>query len=92
LRQRSSEINDLNRYNSDDSRIRAFWSAFRLHQATKSRILARGRGHWRLDLTMMQSAIRFGCSNAWRFPDGPPADYAFAFNDWAFDGNGFPKK
>ena len=49
-------------------------------------------GRWRLDLTMMQSTIRFGRSNAWRFPDGPPADYAFAFNDWAFDGNGFPKK
>jgi uncharacterized protein len=49
-------------------------------------------GRWRLDLTMMQSAIRFGRSNAWRFADGPPADYAFAFTDWAFDGNGFPKK
>jgi uncharacterized protein len=49
-------------------------------------------GRWRLDLTMMQSAIRFGRNNAWRFAAGPPADYAFAFNDWVFDSNGFPKK
>jgi uncharacterized protein len=48
-------------------------------------------GRWRLDLTMMQSAIRFGRSNAWRFAGTPPADYAFAFSDWAFDRNGFPK-
>ncbi len=48
-------------------------------------------GRWRLDLTLMQGAIRFGRSNAWRFADKPPADYAFAFGDWDFDRNGFPK-
>ena len=49
-------------------------------------------GRWRLDMTLMQSAIRFGRNNAWRFAGGPPADYAFAFSDWSFDRNGFPKK
>jgi uncharacterized protein len=49
-------------------------------------------GRWRLDMTLMQNAIRFGRSNAWHFAGGPPSDYAFAFSDWAFDGNGFPKK
>ena len=48
-------------------------------------------GRWRLDLTLMQSAIRFGRNNAWHFAGKPPADYAFAFSDWAFDRNGFPK-
>lgn len=48
-------------------------------------------GRWRLDLTLMQSAIRFGRNNAWRFAGKPPADYVFAFDDWAFDRNGFPK-
>jgi uncharacterized protein len=47
-------------------------------------------GAWRLDLSVMQSAIRFGRGNAWRFADGPPPRYRFAFADWRFDGNGFP--
>jgi len=45
---------------------------------------------WRLDLTMMQSAIRFGRSNAWRFDMSVAHDYRFAFEDWNFDKNGFP--
>ena len=47
-------------------------------------------GRWRLDLTMMQGAIRFGRNNAWRFAGGLPPEYAFAFSDWSFDRNGFP--
>ncbi len=49
-------------------------------------------GRWRLDLTMMQRAIRFGRNNSWHFAGEPPVDYAFAFSDWAFDRNGFPKQ
>jgi uncharacterized protein len=47
-------------------------------------------GQWRLDLTMMQSAIRFGRNNAWRLVPGADHPYGFAFVDWRFDGNGFP--
>ncbi len=45
---------------------------------------------WALDLTMMQTAIRFGRSNAWRFDTAASHPYGFAFADWRFDGNGFP--
>lgn len=47
---------------------------------------------WRLDLTMMQTAIRFGRTNAWRFDTSVEHDYRFAFEDWVFDRNGFPKR
>jgi len=47
---------------------------------------------WRLDLTMMQSAIRFGRSNAWHFVPGKPHPYTFAFTDWSFDRHGFPQR
>jgi uncharacterized protein len=47
-------------------------------------------GTWALDLTMMQSAIRFGRTNAWRFLPGAAHPYHFAFEDWRFDRNGFP--
>lgn len=47
-------------------------------------------GAWRLDLTMMQEAIRFGRSNAWLFAKGVEHPYQFAFRDWEFDSNGFP--
>ena len=45
---------------------------------------------WRLDLTMMQGSIRFGRNNAWRLVPGADHPYAFAFDDWRFDGHGFP--
>ncbi len=48
------------------------------------------RGAWRLDLTMMQRAIRFGRSNAWHFVKGIGHPYEFAFSDWKFDEHGFP--
>jgi uncharacterized protein len=50
----------------------------------------RGDAGWQLDLSVMQRAIRFGRNNAWRFEGGPPRDYGFAFEDWRFDGHGFP--
>ena len=50
----------------------------------------RGAGGWALDLTMMQSAIRFGRSNAWHFDLAADHPYGFAFTDWEFDANGFP--
>ncbi len=53
--------------------------------------LVREAGRWRLDLTMMQTAIRFGRSNAWHFAHGVEHPYGFAFSDWAFDRNGFPR-
>ena len=47
-------------------------------------------GRWRLDLTMMQRAIRFGRSNQWHFEPGISHPYDFAFTDWQFDRNGYP--
>ncbi|NNE82340.1 MAG: TPM domain-containing protein [Alphaproteobacteria bacterium] len=47
-------------------------------------------GAWALDLTMMQRAIRFGRTNAWRFDQSIDHPYRFAFTDWRFDENGFP--
>lgn len=47
-------------------------------------------GAWALDLTMLQRAVRFGRSNAWRFDQSVDHPYAFAFQDWRFDANGFP--
>jgi uncharacterized protein len=52
--------------------------------------LAREAGTWKLDFTVMQEAIRFGRDNSWRFANGVPGRYDFAFADWTFDGNGFP--
>jgi uncharacterized protein len=49
-------------------------------------------GKWRLDLTMMQKAIRFGRSNAWHFDPRVDHAYRFAFEDWHFDPQGFPMK
>lgn len=49
-------------------------------------------GAWRLDLTMMQRAIRFGRSNAWRLEPGVRHPYGFAFEDWRFDAHGFPRR
>lgn len=45
---------------------------------------------WRLDLAAQQKHIRFNHRNYWRFVDGPPPEYAFAFDDWTFDTHGFP--
>ncbi len=53
-------------------------------------LLVREDGLWRLDLQAMHAAIRFSRDNAWRFADAPPAAYAFGFDDWTFDGNGYP--
>lgn len=47
-------------------------------------------GEWKLDLTMMQTAIRFNHRNEWHFSNGWPGPYAFAFQDWRFDSHGFP--
>ncbi len=49
-------------------------------------------GAWALDLTMMQRAIRFGRSNAWRFDFDVSHPYEYAFADWKFDRHGFPRK
>ncbi|MDX1379833.1 MAG: TPM domain-containing protein [Xanthomonadales bacterium] len=45
---------------------------------------------WRLDLTMMRDAVRFGRDNSWHFAAGVRHPYEFAFTDWNFDRNGFP--
>ncbi len=46
---------------------------------------------WRLDLTMMQTAIRFNHRNEWHFVHGvAPHPYVFAFDDWRLDKNGYP--
>jgi hypothetical protein len=49
-------------------------------------------GGWKLDLTMMQKAIRFNHMNEWHFDRAATHPYGFAFQDWSFDTNGFPQK
>ncbi|MGA7305670.1 MAG: TPM domain-containing protein, partial [Rhodothermales bacterium] len=46
--------------------------------------------HWTLDLASMSRAIRFGRTNAWHRSKKGFGHYAFAFDDWTFDENGFP--
>jgi uncharacterized protein len=49
-------------------------------------------GAWRLDLATQQKVVGFGRDNSWHL--NPKASvgspYRFAFDDWVFDGNGFP--
>lgn len=52
---------------------------------------ARASDGWLLDLATMQRVIRFGRSNAWRLAERADHPYAFAFEDWRFDANGFPR-
>lgn len=52
--------------------------------------LRREGAAWKLDLATLAAAIRFNHENEWRFQKPPPADYAFAFDDWRLDRNGFP--
>ena len=52
--------------------------------------LALEEAAWKLDFTVMQQSIRFGRDNSWRFANGVPEEYRFAFADWTFDRNGFP--
>jgi uncharacterized protein len=47
---------------------------------------------WRLDLTMMSLAVRFGRDNSWHFDASVRHPYEFAFEDWRFDSNGFPQE
>ena len=51
----------------------------------------RSQDGWQLDLTMMQDVIRFGRSNSWRLDLSVDHPYKFAFTDWTFDSNGFPR-
>jgi len=46
---------------------------------------------WTLDLAAMSRAVRFGRSNAWHVSGKGFGDYAFGFDDWAFDEKGFPR-
>lgn len=52
--------------------------------------LVREDDSWRLDLTMMQQAIRFNNRNEWHFVPGVGHPYEAAFNDLYLDRNGFP--
>lgn len=53
--------------------------------------LRRDGSEWQLDLTMMQTAIRFGRDNSWRLLPEAEHPYGFAFEDWSFDRHGFPR-
>ena len=49
----------------------------------------------KLDLTMMRKAIRFNHRNEWHFDTQYQLEnerYAFAFSDWRFDRQGFPRE
>ena len=45
---------------------------------------------WKLDLTIMQKAVRFDNKNRWHLVPGVTHDYDFGFSDWTFDSNGYP--
>jgi uncharacterized protein len=45
---------------------------------------------WRLDLATMSKVIVFGRNNAWHLAPRTEHPYGFAFEDWSFDGVGFP--
>ena len=50
-------------------------------------------GAWKLDLTIMQKAIRFNYRNQWHFDlnyDPLSEPYGFAFAGWRLDKHGFP--
>jgi uncharacterized protein len=47
-------------------------------------------GAWRLDLTETSRLIRFNHNNQWRLSSESVHLYAFAFQDWRFDAQGFP--
>ena len=53
--------------------------------------LRRSSNDWRLDLTMMSGAIRFNHRIEWHFVKSTPSEFSFAFEDWRFDTNGFPR-
>jgi uncharacterized protein len=53
--------------------------------------LRRENDAWKLDLTSLSSALGFNHENQWRFQVPLPDDYAFAFEDWRIDRNGFPR-
>ena len=44
---------------------------------------------WQLDLSEMQRAVRFNHQSYWHLA-APDTPYRFAFDDWRFDGNGYP--
>lgn len=44
---------------------------------------------WELDLTVMQTLIRFGRDNSWHFAIGERNPYSFAFKDWRIDHRGY---
>ena len=55
-------------------------------------LFRRESGRWRLDFIGMHDAIGHNQRNQWHFLAGqPPAEYAFAFNGWRFDSNGYPR-
>jgi uncharacterized protein len=74
---------------SDDGQLAVIRYPIRNRQCNPW-FMVREHGAWRLDLTMMQKAIRFGRSNAWHFAKDIRHPYQFAFTDWEFDDNGFP--
>ena len=50
-------------------------------------------GIWKLNLTMMQKAIRFNHRDQWHFDLNNPSamqPYKFAFTDWRLDKHGYP--
>ncbi|CAM3413580.1 TPM domain-containing protein [Parendozoicomonas haliclonae] len=54
--------------------------------------LAREGDVWKLDLTMMQHAIRFNANNQWRVNREAFHHYWFGFSDLNLDRNGYPRK
>jgi uncharacterized protein len=55
-------------------------------------VLSRGDEGWQLDLAFMSRVILFNHRNEWHFGAAVPDEIAFAFRDWRFDENGFPRR
>lgn len=54
----------------------------------------REQSAWRLDLFTQQRHVRFGRDNSWHFTSTSAASnpFHFAFEDWEFDGAGYPMR
>lgn len=53
-------------------------------------LLFRENSRWVLDLVTAAGVIRFNDKDEWHFSGGIPRGYAFAFEDWVLDANGYP--
>ena len=90
-----AEANAYAACGAPDMRIGGDYAVARFHPGQRRcppLFLQKEDGRWRMDLAAMSRVIGFGQKGYWHFYKPVPAEYGFAFSDWAFDGNGYPLK